>query len=174
MLLIQAKNTIKYLTIILQSTPPKNLMMGFEVTIAIRKDLKFIKKYKLEEAYLVILITASVGDLAVTAAYQPPRLRYLSIPNFSQLFAHNSMAILTGHFNARCRASSYTSTNNVGRNLEMYIDRGILEKSGFNEEVLTYTSKMAATKPDIVLNSLSLPFNVLLTQDHLRLVTPNL
>lgn len=125
--------------------------------VAIRKNIKFKTLPSCDESYVAVSIACGLQDLILVAGYQPPRRDYLPLHDIIPLFNRHAPVMYAGDLNSRTTASGYRTTNGAGRNLDMLIDRNIVDRIG--PTFPTFYTGRSATKPDIVLVNRKFTFN---------------
>lgn len=83
------------------------------VAIAIKHNIKHIIVDDLEENYLAIEITTTLGEIMTATGYQPPRRPQIPINNMVRLIRYIIPVYLLGDLNARHRILGHSNDNFV-------------------------------------------------------------
>lgn len=145
------------------------------VAIAIKKNIQHKIIDNLDENYLAITVTTTLGPICIGTGYQPPRRHRIPIHNIINIMRRNMPAYFLGDLNAKHRAFNHQENNASGRLLYNLVREGNLIHLG--PDFQTYVTRTGSGTPDIVLSNnrqmhnLQIKPGCLTTSDHLPIIT---
>ena len=123
---------------------------------------------------LEIIIETDTGEIGIATTYLPPRRPYLPYPDFHRMATKHRPTYVIGDFNATLRSQRGNNSNQVGKGLERFFNKGSLIHLG--PDFTTWHSRNCSTTPDIVLGNNKIFHNLtidpgpLTESDHLPLI----
>lgn len=121
------------------------------VAIAIKTNIPHTIIDDLDEAYIGITVTTTLGPVLIATGYQPPRRPALPITNFLRLFRRQCPVFFLGDLNARHKNFGHTDNNTAGKMLSDLINNGTVVHTG--PDFQTYITPRASGSPDVILTN---------------------
>lgn len=144
------------------------------VAIAIKRTIQHVIIDDLEEDYLAVKISTSLGPLIIATGYQPPRLPHIPNNNMLRLFRNQHPVIFAGDLNARHQILNHGNNNPAGEIINQQIRRGNSLHVG--PHFKTYITPGSSGSPDIVLINNKFNHNItvnpgpLTSSDHIPVI----
>lgn len=144
------------------------------VAIAIKRTIKHTVIDDLEEDFLAVKISTTLGELIIATGYLPPRHPHVPNQTMLRLFRNQLPVIFAGDLNARHAILDHGNNNPAGEFINQLIRRGNTIHLG--PHFKTYITPRASGSPDIVLANNKLTHNVhispgpLTTSDHIPVI----
>lgn len=121
------------------------------VAIAIRNNIPHQLHDDLDEAYLAVTITTTLGPIYIATGYQPPRRPAIPLINLRRIFRRQCPTYFIGDLNARHKNFGQRDNNTAGNMLNDFINNGTIIRP--DPEFQTYVTPRASSTPDIVLKN---------------------
>lgn len=121
------------------------------VAIAIKNNIPHQLIDDLDEAYLAVIITTTLGPVCVATGYQPPRRPAIPITNLTRIFRRQCPVYFIGDLNARHKNFGHRDNNTVGNMLNDFINNGVIIRP--DPEFQTFITPRASSTPDIILTN---------------------
>ena len=121
------------------------------VAIAVKRGLQYKLINNFRDEIMALEIATTMGEIVIGTAYLPPRRNYLPMADFQKLLNRQQPVYILGDLNARHTGLGHTSTNQVGRDLMLYIRTGKALHLG--PHFPTFIGSRSRTTPDIVLSN---------------------
>ena len=144
------------------------------IAIMVRKGIQYRMVDSANLDLLAIEIETARGPVVVATTYIPPRRALFPMQEILDIVRTNKPVYLIGDLNARHRAIGSNSTNDIGRALNILINRNLITYLG--PEFTTWVHPMGTGKPDVVLGNKKAHLNISITQgpltssDHLPII----
>lgn len=144
------------------------------VAIAIKQNITHQVIDDLEENYLGMIISTTLGPICIGTGYQPPRRPRIPVQNILNITRRNMPAYIIGDLNARHLMFNHRSTNPSGRMLYDMVREGHLSHLG--PDFQTFIGENGSGTPDIVVSNSRDIHNIqirpgkLTTSDHLPVI----
>ena len=128
--------------------------------IAIKKGIKFELKNNFKTDWIGATIETINGPLLITTAYVPPRIKTINPEDLRRIETSHIPTIWAGDPNARHQTFGYSNANHKGHQLSQRIGQNKINYIGpvFN----TYYTRVAETKPDVILTNNTFHHNYLI------------
>ena len=144
------------------------------VAIAVRASLHHRVEDDFLSETLAVNMETTDGPMTIATSYLPPRRPYLPHPDFLRLLRRQHPIFIAGDLNARHPTLGHRTTNQIGRELTLYLQRHTARRIG--PDFPTYYGPLSATSPDIVLTNANnhlytyISPGPLTTSDHIPLI----
>lgn len=144
------------------------------VAIAIKNNIQHRLIDELDENYLAVIITTTLGEICVATGYQPPRRAQIPLNNLLNITRRNMPAYFFGDLNARHGVLGHRSNNAAGRLIHNLIRDGALVHLG--PDFQTYITGGRSGTPDVALannrhlHNIHISPGSITTSDHLPVI----